>query len=168
MTWQSDWKGLGCGFLFGSDKIKPLSVFHLFQRDCFLSSLVPEARCSFQEQYQLVTIIDQFITTGVSNFLELFPGEMTFLGLPYPWVFCLLKKLVLYLSIICRELSDRTHNLQVAIYERPRPPWASGWVSRNETLRHVDSVGISFCCKGLSICLMLKNLGFLGAFLIHC
>lgn len=30
MTSQSDWKPLGCDFLFCSDKIKPLSVLHLF------------------------------------------------------------------------------------------------------------------------------------------
>ena len=56
---------------------------------------------------------------------------MTFLGLPYPWVFCLLKKLVLYTFIICRDLSDSTRpgtlkNLQVAVYERPRPPLVGG------------------------------------------
>lgn len=92
MTWQSDWKGLGGGFLFGSDEIKPLPVLHLFQRDCLLSSLMPEAHCRFQEQYQLLTIIDQFITTGsLSSLLELFPGEMTFLGLSYPAYFAFWK-----------------------------------------------------------------------------
>lgn len=40
MTWQSDWKGFGCGFLFGSDKIKPLSVLHLFH-------LFPELSCAW-------------------------------------------------------------------------------------------------------------------------
>lgn len=175
MTWQSDWKGLGGGFLFGSDEIKPLSVLHLFQRDCLLSSLMPEAHCRFQEQYQLLTIIDQFITTGsLSSLLELFPGEMTFLGLSYPCVFCLLKKLVLYSSIICTELSDRIRpgtlkNLQAAIYERPRPPLAGG------------SADTQPCGLGGDKCLLqrvkdmldveehpLMFLGFPGAFLIHC
>lgn len=35
MALPSDWKGLECDFLFGSDKIKPLSVLHLFLRRLF-------------------------------------------------------------------------------------------------------------------------------------
>lgn len=35
MTLPSDWKGSECDFLFASDKIKPLSVLHLFLRRLF-------------------------------------------------------------------------------------------------------------------------------------
>lgn len=35
MALPSDGKGLECDFLFGADKIKPLSVLHLFLRRLF-------------------------------------------------------------------------------------------------------------------------------------
>lgn len=59
---------------------------------------------------------------------------MTFLGLSYPQGFWPLKKLVLYSSIICTELSDRIRpeplkNLRVA-YETKTP--ISWWVSRHQ------------------------------------
>lgn len=128
MTWVIE-RVLGGGFLFGSDEIKPLSVLHLFQRDCLLSSHA-WSHCRFQEQYQASHNYRSVHHTGsLSVSLSSFRGN-DFSGSVLSLRICLLR-LVLYSSIICTELSDRIRqgtlkNLQTAIYERPRPLIAGG------------------------------------------